>query len=321
MAPVRRYRQPGAPTRRISLQAPQRRPRAARGSARGSRPAAGSRSPARGPRGRRAESGWRSAKTNSSTAPPTPASAAIAARQRPRLVEQRSVSTWPAIERTSIGPIRFEPQRSCSLGTSVGVAVLLVAADRLVLDPVVGGERWIPQARRAPAAPRSAAIASSRPTVAGPRRRSRFEPTTLAAATAITDGSSNGSRAERSRSRASGSTAIASARRSGPRTSGVEASRPRARVGFGPEATSIEPSPARAATAHEVGPWISRPLRSAIPPRRKRSGLPRGGLLDPRRRRRRAVARAAHRRGLNGGRLGFVRRTPPHWSTRRQRSA
>src|SRR4029078_2485118 len=85
-------------------------------------------------------------------------------------------------------------------------------------------------------------------------------------------GSSNGSRAERNRRRASGTIAIASASRSGPRARGVEASRPRASAGFGPDATWIEPSEARAATAHEVGPWIRSPLRMAMPPSRRRSG-------------------------------------------------
>ena len=64
------------------------RPRAAPRSARGSRPGAGSRSPGRGPPWPTADSGLRSANTNSSTAPPTPASAAIAAGERAGLVDE-----------------------------------------------------------------------------------------------------------------------------------------------------------------------------------------------------------------------------------------
>ena len=152
------------------------------------------------------------------------------------------------------------------------VPVLLVAADRLVLDGVVGGERRVAQRgeRRQRADQRDRELAPDgrrrRGGAAGSsrrrwraRRRSRAGPRTAAAPSAAAAGRA-------------AATAIASASRSGPRTSGVGARRPRARLGFGPEATSIEPSAARAATAHEVGPWISRPLRSAIPPRRRRSG-------------------------------------------------
>ena len=46
---------------------------------------------------------------------------------------------------------------------------------------------------------------------------------------------------------------------------------PRTR-GLGPEATAIAPSAARTAAAQCVGPWTSRPLRSAMPPRRSFSG-------------------------------------------------
>ena len=60
-------------------------------------------------------------------------------------------------------------------------------------------------------------------------------------------------------------------RRSGPRRIGTLAKRLPPKSGLAPEATSISPLDARAATAHEVGPWISRPLRSAIPPRRRTS--------------------------------------------------
>ena len=208
-----------------------------------------------------------------------------------------------AIEKAASGAIRFEPQRSCSFGTVVGVGrALLVAADRLVLDARGRRRGRGRAARRAPAAPRARRSRARAPTVAGAaaaqqaraddagerRRRSRA-------------GSSNGSRAERSRSRASGSTAIASARRSGPRTSGVVARRPRARLGFGPEATSIEPSGARAAAAHEVGPWISRPLRSAIPPSAGSGGSAgavraRSSAAPACRRRRRRSPRARRRR-------------------------
>ena len=94
----------------------------------------------------------------------------------------------------------------------------------------------------------------------------------LAIPAPTTFGSSNGSRAEGTDIRAIGITAKASASRSGPRIIGTLANRLPPKSGFGPEATSIVPSAARAAAPHEVGPWISRPLRRAIPPSRSFSG-------------------------------------------------
>ena len=66
-----------------------------------------------------AESGRRSANANSSTAPDV-----LPPRRRasdgPGRLNSRSTISWPAVERMSRGTIRFEPQRSCSLGASVG---------------------------------------------------------------------------------------------------------------------------------------------------------------------------------------------------------
>jgi hypothetical protein len=84
---------------------------------------------------------------------------------------------------------------------------------------------------------------------------------------AITRTSSNGSRAALSFIRTVGISRNASARRSGP-----EQRHPDGEGGgerrLRPEATWISPASSRAAAAQEVGPWISSPLRSAIPPRR-----------------------------------------------------
>jgi len=64
----------------------------------------------------------------------------------------------------------------------------------------------------------------------------------------------------------SGITANASASRATPRTPGI-GSTARSR-GLRPDATSMPPSAPRTAAAQWVGPWTSRPLRRAIPPRR-----------------------------------------------------
>ena len=91
-------------------------------------------------------------------------------------------------------------------------------------------------------------------------------PATTATATR---GRSNGKRASGSARRTSGSTANASASRSGPRTNGV--------VTFGanrrltPEADLIEPSDARTAAPHEVGPCTRTPFERAMPPSRSLS--------------------------------------------------
>src|SRR5215211_4070351 len=66
-------------------------------------------------------------------------------------------------------------------------------------------------------------------------------------------------------------TAIASARRITPRAPGIAVTRPFVR-GLRPDATPIDPSAARTAAAQWVGPCTSRPLRRAMPPRRRVSG-------------------------------------------------
>ena len=151
------------------------------------------------------------------------------------------------------------------------VDALLVGGDRLVLDPVVGGEVAVHQRRPRRARRRSPGPgprAGPRPARACAAARSSARVAPVAASTRQF---SNGMRAPRSRRRASGSTAIASASFSGPRRPGTRA-------------TSSGPAPAcarrrlrssrresRTAAAQWVGPWISRPLRSAIPPSRSRS--------------------------------------------------
>ncbi len=155
----------------------------------------------------------------------------------------RSISTWPAIEKREHRADQVRAAALVLLRHLARVASLLVAADRLVLDAVVGGEAGSRSAASAGSAP-SSATASSRRRSPATRRRSELEPTTLAAATAgDTVRSSNGSRAELSRS----------ARQRDHRHRLGEAQRPAqqrgraeprrgARVGFGPEATSISPS-------------------------------------------------------------------------------
>src|SRR3954451_15481170 len=64
-------------------------------------------------------------------------------------------------------------------------------------------------------------------------------------------------------------TAIASPRRTTPRTPGRFSTA--CTRGLRPEAVAIEPSRRRTDAAQCVGPWTSRPLRSAMPPRRSLS--------------------------------------------------
>ena len=68
-----------------------------------------------------------------------------------------------------------------------------------------------------------------------------------------------------------GRTAIASASLIGPRRPGRRAASFGASSGLRSEPTSIPPSLPRTAAAQCVGPWIRRPLRSAIPPSRSLS--------------------------------------------------
>ena len=108
-----------------------------------------------------------------------------------------------------------------------------------------------------PASPRDAAQAPAqqrrRPATRRRRRRRRTA-------------SWNGSRASGSARLTSGMTAKASASRATPRTPGTpSAARSR---GLRPEATFDLAGAVRTAAAQCVGPWTSRPLRSAMPPRR-----------------------------------------------------
>src|SRR5205085_10475347 len=67
-------------------------------------------------------------------------------------------------------------------------------------------------------------------------------------------------------------TTIASPSRTPPRTP-ASFSTPGTR-GLRPDAVAIVPSRRRTAAAQCVGPWTSRPLRSAMPPRRSLAGAP-----------------------------------------------
>ena len=104
------------------------------------------------------------------------------------------------------------------------------------------------------------------------RLRSIEVAASVAPIAAATRGSSNGSRAAGRFVRTIGSTAIASASLSGPRSPGRRAASFGASSGLRAEATSISPSRLRTAAAQWVGPWISSPLRRAMPPSRSFSG-------------------------------------------------
>ena len=69
------------------------------------------------------ESGLRSASTKVSTDSDSPATAADAAGQAARAARAAGRrSSWPAAEKNSIGAIRFEPQRWCSLARAARIA-------------------------------------------------------------------------------------------------------------------------------------------------------------------------------------------------------
>src|SRR3954469_2122004 len=114
----------------------------------------------------------------------------------------------------------------------------------------------------------SSAAASS-PPVPGARRRMRAPTIEVAAATPSTDGFSKASLASGRPRLTSGMTANASPRRASPASPGMS-SRPW-NGGLGPLATLTDPSLARTAADQCEGPWTSRPLRIAMPPRRSLS--------------------------------------------------
>jgi len=99
-----------------------------------------------------------------------------------------------------------------------------------------------------------------------PERRAMAAAAAPATTAAATRGRSNGKRASGSVRRTSGRTASASARRSGPRTNGVVTCGAKRRLV--PEAERIEPSAARTAAPHDVGPWTRTPFERAMPPSR-----------------------------------------------------
>ena len=210
-------------------------------------------------------------------------------------------------------------------------AAALVGADRLVLDAVVGGEVGSRQRRRAPGARPARRSRVSRAAVAGARAGgcSAARDAAVASATPSTRGSSIGSRAAGRPRRAIGITAKASASRSGPRRSGASS---RAGPARRPASAPRRPRCGRRACVprppRRRGPWISRPLRSAIPPSRSFSGaagalpLAEAPLVETRGRsaRRGAASRAcsdpaAHRVRL-APRTGFPATAGPPDATR-----
>ena len=137
------------------------------------------------------------------------------------LSTNRSSRIVPPAESSIIGATRLEPQRSCSLGTVAGVLdPLLVGGDRLVLDPVVGGQVAVGEGDqgRHHADRLDDALAQRR--AGAMRRRRTVVATRVAPIAPSTRGSSKGRRAAGIRARTSGSTAIASASLIGPRRPG-----------------------------------------------------------------------------------------------------
>src|SRR5918994_1135905 len=204
-------------------------------------------------------SGLRSLHANSSAAIPTPTIPAAPRAIGPGCSRIRSITSWPAIESASNGTTRCEPQRSCSLGTSLGsIRPCSYAPIALCSPPWYATRSESRSATSAGSAPRIAATLSRHSVAGRPRRSAPLSSVTVAAA-ASTRGSSSGSRAAGRFRRASGTTAKPSSSLIGPRSSGTVATAP-PMVGLRPDATSSSPSGLRAAIAHEVGPWISRPL-------------------------------------------------------------
>ena len=290
-APVPRPRPAGS---RRARRAP---PRAARPSARGCRAGAGSRSRAAGaPRQRESR---------------------VALRPREHLDRERHAAERhdplggrPATARAahgdvaggrsrSIGATRFEPQRSCSLDGVGGLAVLLVGGDRLVLDPVVGGEvaaaqRGIAGSMRSPRRPRPRApterAAPGLPPAPGRQRRraDRAErPHVL----------HRQLRASGSARLTSGMTANASASFVTPRTPGHALGRASTRTsGLRPDATLISPV-LRRARRRPSASARARAARCAAPCRPAAASRP-----APARRSSRAPSARARRRSAPPGR-------------------
>ena len=81
----------------------------------------------------------------------------------------------------TIGAIRCEPQRSCSLAASAASGdVLLVGGDRLVLDAVVGGGARRPRSAATARAPSRRPAPASSPSIEARSRRRRSEPAAAA---------------------------------------------------------------------------------------------------------------------------------------------
>ncbi len=137
-----------------------------------------------------------------------------------------------------------------------------------MLDPVVGGEVAVEQGdQRGHGA--DACTTPSRRAELPKRLRSAAVATSVAPTVAEHAQVLEGQPRRRHPRRTSGSTAIASASFSGPRSPGIAAASPGASSGLRSEATSMLPVRGpRTAAAQCVGPWISSPLRSAIPPSR-----------------------------------------------------
>ena len=221
---------------------------------------------AAGSRGRRACTAWptaepglRSAYAKTSTAAETAPVPAAALRDRARAFDQALRRDLPGDRERQHRADQVRAAALVLLRRVVRVErALLVGADRLVLDAVVGGEVAVAKGRqrRDHAKQRDHRLAGCvrRPPPSSAARQRRASPLAAAVATAaaITRRSSNGSRAERTRERAIGTTAIASASRSGPR-------RPR---------NLAQPALARRSASARRRPRSSRPAPARRPPRR-----------------------------------------------------
>ncbi len=142
----------------------------------------------------------------------------------------------------------------------------LVRADRDVLGSVVGGELATSQRhdRRCDRRDRGDRLAggeaeasTASPLRRPPMRRRRRRRRGAARTGTVRPATPSSRRAARREPPPS---------RNGPRTNGVETLSPKRRLR--PDAARIEPSLARTAAPHDVGPWTRTPFESAIPPSR-----------------------------------------------------
>ena len=234
---------------------------------------------ARGSRGRAAS---RAGARRRRTAPPPPRrspAAATRARQRPRMPEQPLGDQLAGHREDQQGRDQVGAAALVLLGGVGGVeAAALIGADRLVLDAVVGGQVAIAKRRRGRqhaeqprSRPRAGGAAAGRRAQAADRaadrrggERDREHPRVL-------------DRQARRGQAAAGDRDDRERLRQPQRARGAAASSraaPREHAAWGPRRPRSGRRGVRAAAAQALGPWIRRPLRSAIPPRRSGSAWP-----------------------------------------------